>query len=165
MQQLENGTVNCGEDEDVKFSFGSRCIFNCAKGHRLLGSSTMTCTSTAEWSEEMPQCEGEDALLMPEPNQYQLLFFLCTHPKNTFPFLMFLSLSLDSLAISCSKPKDEAHLLAHCSGSFRPDSTCSFSCDSGFELQGAAVIQCSEAGTWNTNTPTCKGKMCNKSQL
>lgn len=123
VQQLEHGTVNCGEDKDVRFSFGSSCSFNCAQGHRLLGSSTVTCTSTAEWSEEMPRCE----------------------------------------AISCSKPKDEAHLLTHCTRSFdklSPDSTCSFSCDSGFELQGAPVIQCSEEGTWNASTPTCKALQC-----
>ncbi|KAM4629598.1 E-selectin isoform 2-T2 [Polymixia lowei] len=123
LQELQNGVVNCRGDEDMKFSYENSCSFSCAQGYRLLGSSTVTCMSTAEWSEKMPRCE----------------------------------------AITCQKPKEEAHLLSQCSLPFnglRPHSTCSFSCDSGFELQGAPYIQCSEEGEWDTDIPTCKELKC-----
>uniref|UniRef100_A0A3P9BKR8 Selectin E n=1 Tax=Maylandia zebra TaxID=106582 RepID=A0A3P9BKR8_9CICH len=57
----------------------------------------------------------------------------------------------------------EAPLIMQCSESeteLRPNSTCSFSCEEGFELQGANTIKCSEDGQWNENIPTCKAKGC-----
>uniref|UniRef100_A0A3Q4FXA6 Sushi domain-containing protein n=1 Tax=Neolamprologus brichardi TaxID=32507 RepID=A0A3Q4FXA6_NEOBR len=61
-------------------------------------------------------------------------------------------------AILCQNPEREAPLIMQCSESvteLRPNSTCSFSCEEGFELQGANTIKCSEDGQWNKNTPTC----------
>ncbi|KAM3876154.1 P-selectin-like [Diretmus argenteus] len=123
LQQLENGVVSCGEDDDMRFSYGNTCSFSCALGYQLVGSSTVTCTSTAEWSEKIPRCE----------------------------------------AITCQKPEGDAHLLTQCSHHFdelRPDSTCSFRCDTGFELQGVPSIQCSEHGAWTSDIPTCKALQC-----
>ena len=33
-----------------------------------------------------------------------------------------------------------------------------YSCDTGFVLQGAAVIECLKNKTWNEAAPLCKGK-------
>ncbi|XP_073333242.1 E-selectin-like isoform X2 [Pagrus major] len=119
-QELENGVASCGENADVRFSYGNTCSFSCAPGYRLLGPSRVTCTSKAEWSETMmPRCE----------------------------------------AITCKSPDRGAHLIPQCSQSvteLRPDSSCSFSCEAGFELQGAQTIQCSEDGQWNEAIPTCR---------
>lgn len=59
LHQLENGAINCGEDADTRFSYGSSCSFTCALGYSLAGPSSATCTSAAEWSEPMPRCEGK----------------------------------------------------------------------------------------------------------
>ncbi|XP_071382234.1 E-selectin [Centroberyx affinis] len=125
LQEPDNGFVSCGEDVELRFIYGNTCNFSCAAGYRLVGSSTVTCTSAAEWSEVMPRCE----------------------------------------AITCQKPEGESHLLTQCSHPFnelRPDSTCSFSCDAGFELQGAPTVQCSEDGEWKADIPTCKVVQCNQ---
>lgn len=61
LQELDNGLLNCGDDADVRLSFGNTCSFSCAPGYQLVGASRVTCTSAAEWSERVPQCEGEDA--------------------------------------------------------------------------------------------------------
>ncbi|KAK5870183.1 hypothetical protein PBY51_024838 [Eleginops maclovinus] len=122
LQELDNGLLNCGDDADVKFSYGNTCSFSCAPGYQLVGASRVTCTSAAEWSERMPRCE----------------------------------------AITCQKP-EEAHLITECSRPFndlRPDSTCSFKCAAGFELQGAHSSQCSEDGQWSKAIPACKAIGC-----
>ncbi|CDR17528.1 unnamed protein product, partial [Oncorhynchus mykiss] len=56
LQQPQDGAISCGED----FTFGSSCNFSCSEGYLLKGAITLTCTSAAEWSEEIPHCEGED---------------------------------------------------------------------------------------------------------
>ncbi|KAL3047720.1 hypothetical protein OYC64_021825 [Pagothenia borchgrevinki] len=58
LQEQDNGLLNCGDDADVRFSFGNTCSFSCAPGYQLVGASRVTCTSAAEWSERMPQCEA-----------------------------------------------------------------------------------------------------------
>lgn len=62
LQELENGVASCGDDADMRFSYGNTCSFSCAPGYQLVGPSRVTCTSAAEWSEKMPRCEGEDTL-------------------------------------------------------------------------------------------------------
>ncbi|XP_041646633.1 E-selectin isoform X2 [Cheilinus undulatus] len=123
LTQLENGVVSCGDDADMRFSYGNTCSFSCAPGYYLVGPSRMTCTSAAEWSERMPRCE----------------------------------------AITCSNPEGDAQLITKCSQSvtdLKPDSTCSFSCEAGYELQGAKTIKCSEEGQWSTAIPTCIALTC-----
>ncbi|XP_071343773.1 E-selectin-like [Trachinotus anak] len=122
LDELENGFVSCG-DTDVRFIYGNTCSFSCAPGYHLVGESSLTCTSAAEWSDRMPRCE----------------------------------------AITCQEPEGVAHLISKCSKSsteLRAGSTCSFSCEAGFELQGVHTIQCSEDGQWIRAIPTCKAIGC-----
>ncbi|XP_023133580.2 E-selectin isoform X1 [Amphiprion ocellaris] len=120
---LENGVIRCGDDAEIRFSYGNTCSFTCEPGYQLVGPSSATCTSAAEWSEQVPRCE----------------------------------------AITCQSPEVEAHLITRCSeplSGLRPNSTCSFSCEPGFELQGAQTTQCSEDGQWIEAVPTCKATTC-----
>ncbi|XP_061593101.1 E-selectin-like isoform X1 [Cololabis saira] len=119
IQALENGIVR--READESFSYGKTCTFSCAPGYKLVGPNGVTCTSTAEWSEQMPHCE----------------------------------------AVTCQIPKGKAHLTHQCSNSeLRPNSSCSFSCDHGFKLQGAHTTRCSEDGQWSEDIPACKAVQC-----
>lgn len=122
VQAPENGAVSCGDDANMKFRYRNTCSFSCAPGYRLVGASSVTCTSGAEWSDTMPRCE----------------------------------------AITCQSPEGD-HLIAKCnqpSNDLRPDSSCSFSCEEGFKLQGAPTVQCSGDGQWSEAIPTCKATGC-----
>ena len=48
---------NCGN------YFGAQCNFTCARGHRLNGSSTVTCVAPGNrppgvWDNSLPSCQG-----------------------------------------------------------------------------------------------------------
>ncbi|XP_035997564.1 L-selectin-like [Fundulus heteroclitus] len=63
-------------------------------------------------------------------------------------------------AITCQNPVEGANMTANCSKpltDLRPSSTCSFSCEPGFELLGANTTTCSQDGHWSEATPTCSG--------
>lgn len=123
LNYLENGVIRCADDPELRFSYGNTCTFTCEPGYQLVGPSSATCTSAAEWSEQVPRCE----------------------------------------VITCQSPEVEAHLITRCSeplSDLRPNSTCSFSCEPGFELQGAQTTQCSEDGQWIEAVPTCKAITC-----
>lgn len=111
----------------------------------------VTCTSAAEWNEEVPHCEGKNILnLFYVIKKSFLRAFITNSFQTYFPLL----------AITCKNPDGEAHLISQCSQSLtelQPNSSCSFRCEAGFELQGAHTIQCSEDGQWSKAIPTCKG--------
>ncbi|XP_036437168.1 E-selectin-like [Colossoma macropomum] len=118
LEDPANGRIDCSGD-----SYGSSCIFSCNDGFQLQGAPEITCTVSAQWSEEVPYCE----------------------------------------AIRCKLPDVQAPLTFGCSGSsddLTVNSTCYFSCEAGFELQGAASTECTVTGEWSTATPSCTAVMC-----
>ncbi|XP_064789078.1 E-selectin-like [Oncorhynchus masou masou] len=98
LQQPQDGAISCGED----FTYGSSCNFNCSEGYLLKGAITLTCTSAAEWSEEIPHSVQCPSPVVPLGGQ-----------------------------VSCEAP-------SHPWGS-----VCNFSCDEGYDHQGAPNMQCS----------------------
>uniref|UniRef100_A0A8C7J3G6 E-selectin n=1 Tax=Oncorhynchus kisutch TaxID=8019 RepID=A0A8C7J3G6_ONCKI len=112
LQQPQDGAISCGED----FTYGSSCNFSCSEGYLLKGAITLTCTSAAEWSEEIPHCEAVQC------------------PSPVVPL---------GGQVSCEAP-------SHPWGS-----VCNFSCDEGYDHQGAPNMQCSQSGEWSAETPTC----------
>uniref|UniRef100_A0A3Q2FDM6 E-selectin n=1 Tax=Cyprinodon variegatus TaxID=28743 RepID=A0A3Q2FDM6_CYPVA len=63
-------------------------------------------------------------------------------------------------AITCQNPGTGDNLIPQCSESLGVNSSCNFSCEPGFKLQGEKSIQCSEDGQWSHATPTCKAVKC-----
>ncbi|XP_053700214.1 E-selectin [Synchiropus splendidus] len=123
LPKLENGITNCDVDGDLRFSFGNACHFSCSSGYKLVGPSSVRCSSSAEWSERMPSCD----------------------------------------AITCSLLEEESHLITKCSqplDNLRPNSICSFTCEDGYDLQGAETTHCSEDGLWTEAKPTCQAVKC-----
>lgn len=151
LQELENGAASCGADRDTRFHYGNTCSFTCAPGYRLVGPSAVTCTSAAQWNEQMPRCEGK--FIPPVfcvPTKSFVGAFVTSSLQTCFPLT----------AITCKNPEGEAHLVSQCSHPLtrlRPESSCSFRCEAGFELQGEQTVHCSADGRWSKALPTCKG--------
>lgn len=144
---LENGFVACNHETETRFSYQTSCGFSCDAGYHLVGPSRVTCTAAAEWSENMPRCEGKESLK-------SVKVF-----DESFHFTGALNAFIAPLAVTCHKPEAGAQMFIQCSGSeLHPNSTCSFSCEPGFELQGANSVTCSEDGRWSEARPTCKGR-------
>uniref|UniRef100_A0A8C2ZQB8 Selectin E n=1 Tax=Cyclopterus lumpus TaxID=8103 RepID=A0A8C2ZQB8_CYCLU len=172
LQQLDNGFVSCGDDADVMFSYGNTCSFSCGPGYHLVGPSKAACTSAAVWSDRKPRCEAHLVTQCSRP-------LTKLWPNSTCSFSCEAGFELQGApstqcseggqwseavptckAIGCPNPEAGAHLVTQCSRPLTklwPNSTCSFSCEAGFELQGAPSTQCSEGGQWSEAVPTCKG--------
>ncbi|XP_059839504.1 L-selectin-like [Hypanus sabinus] len=59
---------------------------------------------------------------------------------------------------SLSAPVQAKMLCSHPLGNFSFNSTCDFHCMAGFTLQGSQSLQCTAAGQWTAETPSCEGK-------
>uniref|UniRef100_A0A3P9BKS3 Selectin E n=1 Tax=Maylandia zebra TaxID=106582 RepID=A0A3P9BKS3_9CICH len=174
----EKGSQNCSHKYG-SFTYESLCQYSCEEGYKLSVQKSLRCTSSGKWSEKPPLCELIQCEKMSEPTHGSMK---CSDPLGSFSYQSTCTFTCDegyvlsgSPSLQCEASANwngsqpycvgtrEAPLIMQCSESeteLRPNSTCSFSCEEGFELQGANTIKCSEDGQWNENIPTCKAKGC-----
>ncbi|XP_008291467.1 E-selectin [Stegastes partitus] len=185
--QPESGSMKCSDPLGPS-SFKSTCVFTCDEGYELTdsSSSTLQCEASGSWNASQPVCA---AVQCPELRHLDNGAVRCGDDADTrFSYGNTCSFSCDSgyrlvgpsratctsaakwseqvprcEAVTCQNPEGEAHLLTRCSeplSDLRPNSTCSFTCEAGFELQGAQTSQCSADGRWTTAVPTCRAIGC-----
>ncbi|XP_045061351.1 E-selectin-like isoform X2 [Coregonus clupeaformis] len=182
LQQPQDGAITCGED----FTYGSSCSFSCSEGYLLQGATTVTCTSTAEWSEEIPHCEVVLCSELYEPGKGSMT---CSHPLGSFSYLSTCTFTCEEgyervasrsatlqcgasglwndsqpqcVAVSCptlQQPQDGA---ITCGEDFTYGSSCSFSCSEGYLLQGATTVTCTSAAEWSEEIPHCEVVLCSE---
>ncbi|XP_059197371.1 E-selectin [Centropristis striata] len=181
------GSMRCA-DPLGSSSYQSTCVFICDEGYELAGSQsdTLHCEASGFWNASQPVCAavqcraisglengvvscGDDADV--KFSYENTCSFSCARGYHLVgPSRVTCTSAAEwsdimprCEAITCQNPEGEAHLIPQCSQpltKLQPDSTCSFSCDAGFELQGANTIQCSEEGQWSEAIPTCKAMGC-----
>ncbi|XP_030583090.1 uncharacterized protein LOC115778870 [Archocentrus centrarchus] len=185
LSEPANGSLKCSDPLGA-FSYQSTCVVTCDEGYELSGSLSLQCEASGHWSASQPLCV---AVQCPALHDLENGFVSCGEDtdmrfsyKNTCSFSCAQGYRMvgpsrvtctsaatwsqqmpHCEAIICQNPERGAPLITQCSESLtelRPNSTCSFSCEEGFELQGANTIQCSEDGQWNKDIPTCKAKGC-----
>ncbi|XP_034387647.1 E-selectin-like [Cyclopterus lumpus] len=181
------GSMKCS-DPLGNSSYQSTCVFTCDEGHVLAGSpsNTLQCEASGIWNASQPLCL---AVQCPSLQQLDNGFVSCGDDADVmFSYGNTCSFSCGPgyhlvgpskaactsaavwsdrkprcEAITCQNPEAGAHLVTQCSRPLTklwPNSTCSFSCEAGFELQGAPSTQCSEGGQWSEAVPTCKAIGC-----
>uniref|UniRef100_A0A3B1IKJ8 L-selectin n=1 Tax=Astyanax mexicanus TaxID=7994 RepID=A0A3B1IKJ8_ASTMX len=62
LEDPANGRMTCSGERS---SYGSICSFSCNEGFQLKGTPEVSCTESAEWSQEMPYCEAHSFLSDP----------------------------------------------------------------------------------------------------
>ncbi|XP_074524307.1 E-selectin-like [Halichoeres trimaculatus] len=192
MSRPSRGSMQCSGPLGPS-SYNSTCVFTCDEGYALTGSSssTLRCEESGNWSSSQPLCS---AVQCPDLKELENGAITCGDNEdsrfsygNTCTFSCAQGYQLVGPsrvtctsaaewsermprceAITCKGPEGDVHLITECNQpmtDLRPDSTCSFSCEAGFELQGAESIQCSENGEWSTTIPTCKAMSCSAPEV
>ncbi|XP_029284939.1 E-selectin-like [Cottoperca gobio] len=169
-------------------SFQATCAFTCDEGYVLAGSqsNTLQCEASGLWNDSKPFCVGvqcpylqelDNGVVSCEGDADVRFSYGNTCSFSCAPGYHLVGPSRATCtsaaewsermprceAITCQNPEGDAHIITQCSQhltELRPGSTCSFSCEAGFELQGAHTTQCSEDGQWSKVLPTCTAMGC-----
>nr|XP_035953894.1 P-selectin isoform X6 [Halichoerus grypus] len=172
--------VNCSHPFGA-FRYQSTCSFTCNEGLHLVGASVLQCLGTGSWSAPPPECQAIPCTPLLSPWNGTMN---CVQPlgnsgyKSTCRFACDEGFSLSGPQIlDCtpsghwtgSPPICEAiqcpELFAPEWGSlacsdthkeFRVGSTCHFSCNKGFKLEGPNNVECTASGKWTAPPPTCE---------
>lgn len=101
------------------------------ENYTLIGTSNRTCTSSGQWSYEPPQCQRQFIT-----NQSCLL----------------LAIEIPSVMDCGQPPVLSVRYLVVTSNGTVPSSVATYSCESGYSLQGSKYRTCDSNGTWTAIT-------------
>ncbi|XP_060722902.1 P-selectin isoform X2 [Tachysurus vachellii] len=182
--QFDDGKMNCIHPLSTN-SYNSTCVFNCDEGYKLIGSYKTQCDHTGQWTPKRPTCKAVTCDQIVTPTNSHMT---CTDPLGNFSYRSSCAVSCEEgytlrgqNTLTCLKtgnwsaetPSCEARqcpLLSspekgwmNCSHPHSPfsyGSHCSFGCDIGYMLREESQLDCTSAGTWNQETPSCQVVQC-----
>uniref|UniRef100_A0A8C6APG7 p-selectin n=1 Tax=Monodon monoceros TaxID=40151 RepID=A0A8C6APG7_MONMO len=162
------------------FRYQSTCSFTCDEGFLLVGASVLQCLDTGNWNAPFPECQAVTCASLPNPQNGTKT---CVQPlgdssyKTTCQFTCDEGFSLSGPerldctpsgrwtdspptcdAIKCpelSAPERGSLDCPDTHGEFTAGSTCHFSCNEGFKLEGSSHVECTASGRWTAPRPTC----------
>ncbi|XP_077975115.1 P-selectin-like isoform X1 [Styela clava] len=174
-----DGSVVC---EPNNYDYETTCSFECPMGYEPdIPGLTMTCELDKTWSGSMPsscdpvdcgpyeEVEGGSASCDDGTTYEKVCSVVCDvgyKPKQSTSECMFDG-EWSQPPLECSKITCGALDFSNQPGTIYCDppdlgydSTCSFTCDDGYELTGKAVLKCQESEEWDGIVPTCKDVFC-----
>ena len=181
-------TVSIGKHVHVKNSsreFGSTLKFSCDTDYRLVGSETVTCLTSGNWSAPFPLCDLiKCSTISPiehgkwngsSSNVGSKLTVTCDdgytlHGKPSITCLQtgnwsagFPSCILACTVSECQEITCDRH--ATCHGNTTIGSNVTVSCNDGYKLRGHGTLTCQKTGNWSAPFPLCDLITCSAMKI
>ncbi|XP_065899233.1 uncharacterized protein [Dysidea avara] len=182
-----NGTITCSLGDDGVPFYEDTCSFTCNTGYELTGSDTRTCQSDGNWSGSDDVCRRVSCPSLTNPNNGTINCSLgddgvpsfedtCSFTCNTGYVLT----SNDTRTcqndeswsgsddvctrVTCPSLTDPNNGVMTCSlgddGVPSYENTCSFTCNTGYELIGSDTWTCQSDGSWSGSDDVCRRVPC-----
>ncbi|XP_078589324.1 complement receptor type 2-like [Branchiostoma floridae x Branchiostoma japonicum] len=160
-------------------SYNNVVNFNCDTGYRLSGVSTLTCRADGSWNNAIPACTVVTCPTLTTPTNGAL------NPTgaNSYPVVVSVTCNTGyerngassvtcqadgawSAAVATCTPVQCPALVAPTNGAVDPTGSTSyqdivrFTCDTGYQLNGASSTTCQSDQTWSATVPTCTVVQC-----
>ena len=140
-----NGGTYCSLMSGITPSYEDTCSFTCDTGYELTGSETRICQSDGNWNGTDTTCRRGMALKC--HFLYFTIILIVSCPSLTNP---------NNGMINCSLGDD---------GVPSYEDTCSFTCNTGYELTGSTERTCQSDGSWSGSPVSCIIMECPSSSL
>nr|XP_005994120.1 PREDICTED: P-selectin-like isoform X2 [Latimeria chalumnae] len=185
----DQGTMNCSHPHE-DFTYNSVCHFGCAAGFYLSGSEQLTCMVSGNWTTPTPLCQAVNCMPLKIPDQGTMN---CSHPHGNFTYSStchfgcvpgfhlsgskqircaasgnWTAPTPSCQALKCKALTPPRRSLVDCTrpfGVFSYNSSCHFTCEKGFLINGSDNLQCTASGQWTAPAPTCEGISCGKLEV
>ena len=168
---------------DLSLRPGTMANFSCNSVHDMSGISMLVCLETGQWDQLAPECKPANIttcpLLVRPPNgtvsydnPSRNVDAVATFGCESGFMLNGLSWSTclssgqwDSpmpacaqvMAVTCpTLPLPTNGQVSYSQSALEPNTTASFSCQLGYNLDGFEVLTCGEDGQWDNPEPTCR---------
>ncbi|XP_061681054.1 E-selectin-like [Syngnathoides biaculeatus] len=168
-----------------EYAFDSLCHYSCEEGFELSRPEPLLCTSSKNWSQLPPTCQAVQCPALLHLDNGTVSCGDDPHGRFSYGSSCTFSCDLGFRmagpstvtctsaaqwseviprceAITCPAPEVPKRGHMNCTPSLLPSwslpphgTVCTFSCDEGHELQGAASTACTHLGEWSFAPPTC----------
>ncbi|KAJ8023180.1 P-selectin [Holothuria leucospilota] len=160
----------------------STCTFSCPIGYQLLGSSSVTCETSGEWSDSFPicrrtavqQCRNVTPILptIMSCSNNNMVYSTCTFScpsgydlqgpstvtcETSGEWSSHFPICRRRAVQQCRNVTPILPTIMSCSNNNMVHSSCTFSCPSGYDLQGPSTVTCETSGEWSSHFPICRG--------
>ncbi|XP_065899762.1 sushi, von Willebrand factor type A, EGF and pentraxin domain-containing protein 1-like isoform X2 [Dysidea avara] len=183
----DNGTITCSLGDDGVPSYEDTCSFTCNTGYELTGSDTRTCQSNRSWSGSEAMCMRVSCPSLTDPNNGMITCSLgddgvpsyedtCSFTCNTGYELTgsdtrtcqsnrsWSGSEAMCMRVSCPSLTDPNNGMITCSlgddGVPSYEDTCSFTCNTGYELTGSDTRTCQSDESWSGTDDVCRRVPC-----
>ncbi|XP_051818518.1 sushi, von Willebrand factor type A, EGF and pentraxin domain-containing protein 1 [Antechinus flavipes] len=171
------GKTDNGHSSGNIYTVGGEVTFSCEEGYQLIGVTKITCLESGKWSHQIPFCEGIScgSPIVPENCSIEgstftygnKVIYRCNKGYKLFGEKESFCLANGVWShspptcelVKCPSPQDVINGKYVLNG-LTYLSTTTYSCDSGYSLQGPSVIECKATGTWNPAPPVCELVFC-----
>ncbi|XP_060618494.2 sushi, von Willebrand factor type A, EGF and pentraxin domain-containing protein 1 isoform X2 [Anolis sagrei] len=171
------GDPEHGHSHGASSSVGSEISFSCDMGYQLKGVTTVTCLESGEWNHLIPYCEAISCGIPAVPENGVVdgsnftygnkVIYRCDkgyilkgeEEAVCLPNGKWNNSSPVCELVTCPHPvkinngkyvmSDTTYL-----------SNVSYTCDTGYSLQGASVLVCEDTANWSSLPPECKIVSC-----
>ena len=172
------GTPDNGQRDGNSFIYNAVILYSCNNGYNLTGESTLTCQSNGSWSNTTPSCNpvncGDPGTITNGDRAgndftYEAQIVYSCH--DDFSLVGSQAITCQSNGswsdtvpvcthIDCTDPGIPANGV-RIGNDFSYNSSVSFSCYPGYQLNGSGVITCDTESKWSsTNLPSCDVIYC-----
>ena len=127
-----------------KNSVGSSCEFGCVSGYELVGEKKVTCNSDNKWSSSLPHC-------MQKPSY---------SGSDSSSSSTGTASSINNKCSALTAPTN-GRMQGTCGSDVPTNAECYFSCDTGYNMRGYAVLRCKSDGQWTQTAPKCQKSWIN----
>ncbi|XP_065899232.1 uncharacterized protein [Dysidea avara] len=182
-----NGTITCSPGDNGVPSYEDTCSFTCNTGYELTGSDTRTCQSDGSWSGTEAMCRRVPCTSLNDLNNGTITCSLgydgvpfykdtCSFTCNTGYQLTGSDTricqsngSWSGNEAICSRvncvildgPKNGTLTCSRRDGELLSyEDTCSFTCNTGYELTGSDTRTCQSDGSWSGDETICTDIQC-----
>ncbi|XP_019627140.1 PREDICTED: CUB and sushi domain-containing protein 3-like, partial [Branchiostoma belcheri] len=153
--------------------------FTCDSGYTLNGAATPTCQADGTWSSPVPTCQAAQCPARAAPANGAVsptgavsypngVTFTC-NPGYTLNGAATPTCQADGTwsnpiptcqAVQCPARAAPANGAVSPTGAVSYPNGVTFTCDSGYTLNGVATLTCQADGTWSNPVPTCQAVQC-----
>nr|XP_028567204.1 sushi, von Willebrand factor type A, EGF and pentraxin domain-containing protein 1 [Podarcis muralis] len=171
------GDPEHGHSHGDSYSVGSEISFSCDTGYQLKGMNKVTCLESREWSHQIPHCEAVSCGVPVVPENGAVdgsnftygskIIYRCNKGYSLVGNEESVCLasgtwnrsSVFCELVKCPLPKEISNGKYLMSG-VTYLSNVSYTCDTGYSLQGPSVLVCGDSGSWSSLPPECKTVSC-----
>ena len=161
-------------------TFGSTVTYSCNTGYDLVGSTSTTCQANGTWSDAAPACNIVDCDTAPAaPTNGSIggdttttfgstVTYSCDTGYNAVGATssscgsdgMWTEPAPTCAAVDCGGLSQPTNGTMNQPGTTFGSAATTFTCDAGYDLNGASSVTCLDTGSWSASEPTCDPVDC-----